>query len=143
LIANFDNDKIFNLNPTGNQASLVDSLITLDRYRYFIKNKMFCTFNFITDIIGRYNSENSENELEKKELYFNESFVIKMCCDKILEKYAKIIINLVDAKHIEEKIVMEGLNGFLVVENDDILLYSIFRFIARDGSHAIYQGKNN
>ena len=140
LIATYDLEKTFSLNPSGGSSSLVDSLISLDRYKYYIKNRYFSTFNYILDIQERF--QENHVKVSYNEIGFNidEIHSIKVCCDRVLLKYANIIKDLVDCKHIDEKVVLEGLNGFLIIENDDILLYSVYRFLARDGSHFLYQG---
>jgi hypothetical protein len=140
LIANYDMDKTFTLNPSVGNNTLMDSLITLDRYKYYVRNRYFSTFNYIVDIQERYQEKPTKVSYTESNFIINEIQSIKLCCDRVLLKYANIIKDLVDCKHIDEKIVMEGLNGFLIIENDDILLYSVYRFLARDGSHFLYQG---
>ena len=140
LIATYDLDKNFSLNPSAGSSSLVDSLITIDRYKFYIRNKYFSTFNFIIDIQERYQERHSKVSYTENNFVIDEIFSLKICCDRVLLKYANIIKDLVDCKHIDEKIVLEGLNGFLIIENDDFLLYSVYLFLARDGSHFLYQG---
>ena len=141
LIATFDQDKSFTLNPIVGNNALVDSLVTLDRYKYYVKNKYFSTFNYIIDVSDRYQEKVTKVSFTETKFSVDEITTIKLCCDRVLLKYSNIIRDLVDCKHIDEKIVMEGLNGFLIIENDDILLYSVYRFLARDGAHFLYQGK--
>lgn len=140
LIANYDMEKNFSLNPSAGSSSLVDSMVTLDRYKYYIKNKFFSTFNYISFIQERYHEKQTKVSYTEINYNVDEIASIKLCCDRVLLKFSNIIRDLVDCKHLDEKIIMEGLNGFLIIENDDILLYSVYRFIARDGSHFLYQG---
>ena len=58
----------------------------------------------------------------------------------MLAKFATIIKDLVDCKNIFSKICLEGLNGFLVVENEEIVLYSIYRYVVRDAAHNLNEG---
>ena len=44
----------------------------------------------------------------------------------MLLRYSHVIKNLNDCKNIKDKIVLEGLNGFLVIENEEVILYSIY-----------------
>jgi len=80
----------------------------------------------------------AEQPLEQEEL--DEITLMKISCDRVLLKFVDIVKDLVDCKNIMEKIIMEGLNGYLVIENDDLIFYSVYRFMARDGSHSLYQG---
>ena len=70
----------------------------------------------------------------------DEIIVIKIACERLLLKYAKIIKDLVDCKNIGNKIIIEGLNGFMIIENDEMVLYCIYRFMARDGNHVLFEG---
>ncbi len=141
LIATYDLEKNFTFNPSSGSSSLVDSLITIDRYKFYIRNKYFSIFNYIADVQERFQEKSYKVSYTQTSYKVDEIHSFKLCCDRILLKYANIIKDLVDAKHIDEKIILEGLNGFLIIENDDFLLYSVYRFIARDGSHFLYQGK--
>jgi tetratricopeptide (TPR) repeat protein len=129
IIGKFDNDRILSLNPASNSSSFADTRITLERYSNYIMNQEFVEFNAISSI----NLRHSETELAKiLDEEITEIFTIKIATDRLLLKYAKIIIDLIDCQDIQDKIVMEGLNGFLVIENDEMVLYSIYRFIARN-----------
>lgn len=121
----------------------MDSIVTLDKYKFYIKNKYFSTFNFITDIQERFNEKYTKESYTEIKFEVDEITSIKLCCDRVLLKYSNIIKDLVDCKHLEEKIILEGLNGFLIIENDDIILYSVYRFLARDGTHLLFQGNNS
>jgi len=94
----------------------------------------------MNDIQKRYNDKALQEDLESKEL--DEISLIKLNCDRVLLKYVNIVKDLVDCKNIFEKIIMEGLNGYLVIDNDDLVFYSVYRFMARkENSHLLYQGK--
>jgi len=92
----------------------------------------------MNNIQKRYNDKALQEDLEPKEL--DEISLIKLNCDRILLKYVNIVKDLVDCKNIFEKIIMEGLNGYLVIDNDDLVFYSVYRFMARKNSHLLYQG---
>jgi hypothetical protein len=68
-------------------------------------------------------------------------FLIKLTTEKMLGKFAIILKDLVDCKDITtNKIAMEGLNGFLIIENEELVLYSIYRYTVRDNNHNINEG---
>jgi hypothetical protein len=142
IIAKYDTEKTLNLSPTGGSSSLADSLVTLDRYYKFLKNPNFGQFNFINELCEKYKEENL-NEPFSSDHIVKEIDVIKIATEKMLLKFGVIIKDLVDCRKITDKILMEGLNGFLHIDNDELILYSIHRFSARDSKHFIYEGKLN
>lgn len=93
------------------------------------------------------------NEIQKKisdtammatlesDFEINEIYIIKLTTERMLFKFVNIIKDLVDSKKIGTKIILEGLNGFLQVENEELVLYSIYRFMTRDSNPNLYQGK--
>jgi len=74
------------------------------------------------------------------EFNIDEIYLIKLTTEKMLAKFATIIKDLVDCNNIFSKICLEGLNGFLVVENEELILYSIYRYVVRDGAHNLNEG---
>lgn len=139
IISKFDYEKILTLNTDSGSGTMSDNLVSLDRFHEYIKRKDFAQFNFMNEMIeGRMIDERLNKELQATEI--NELLLIRLNCEKVLVKYVNIVKDLVDCNHIHEKIVMEGLNGFLQIENDDLFLYSIHRFMARDGKNALYKG---
>ncbi len=117
--------------------------MNLDKYQSFFKNPDFAEFNFMNSIQKRYCEDSMQEDLTDETKQLDEMNLIKINCDRVLLKFVNIIKDLVDCKHIPEKIIMEGLNGYLVIENDDLVFYSVYRFMARDGSHSLYQGNFN
>ena len=93
----------------------------------------------MNDIQLRYNEEELARPLDNREI--DEITLMKINCDRVLVKFVNIVKDIVDCKNIHDKIIMEGLNGYLVIDNDDLIFYSVYRFMARDGNHALYQGK--
>jgi len=142
IIAKYDAEKIFTLNPSGAASSLVDSMVTIDRYYKFLKNINFGQFNFINEIIENMKEENLNKPFENS-FQATEIDLIKLSTERMLLKFGVIIKDLVDCRKISEKIVMEGLNGFLHIENEELVLYSIHRFMARDSLHNVYEGNFN
>jgi len=140
IISKFDYEKVITLNPkSGNSGSMSDNVVSLDKYAEYVKNENFAQYNFMNDMQKRMtDSTFLTDELIANEI--NELLLIRLNCEKVLIKFVNIIKDLVDCKHIGEKIVMEGLNGFLQIENDDLVLYSVHRFMARDGQSALYKG---
>lgn len=136
IISEYEFKKVISFN---NSDSIGDSSISLETFQNCLINSSFAEFNFMNDVQNRTKDVELSKEIQKDAI--DEILLIKLNCDKILEKYVNIIKQLVDTKHIEDKIVMDGLNGFLVIENDDIVLYSIYRFFARDGESNVYKGK--
>ncbi len=118
---------------------MADNVVSLDKYQTYLKNTKFAEFNFMNDIQNRMVETKLNEELRPVDI--DEILLIKLNCERVLLKFVNIVKDLVDCKHIHEKIIMEGLNGFLHIENDDLYLYSVHRFMARNGNHAAYQGK--
>jgi hypothetical protein len=139
IIAKYDTEKTLNLSPSGGSSSLADSMVTLDRYYKFLKNPNFGQFNFINEICDKYKEENL-NVKYSSDHSIKEIDIIKIAAEKMLLKFGIIIKDLVDCRKITDKIIMEGLNGFLHIDNDELILYSIHRFSARDSKHIIYEG---
>jgi tetratricopeptide (TPR) repeat protein len=137
IIAIYDEDKVLSLNVEG--GTIVDNMITLEKFSYYIQNPSFCEFNFIRDIKNK-TEENLANAFPD-DFEINEIYIVKLITERMLYKYATIITDLVDCKTITDNICLEGLNGFLLVENDELVLYSIYRFQVRDGTHTIHPGK--
>jgi tetratricopeptide (TPR) repeat protein len=138
IIAKFDAEKTFSLNPSSSASSIVDSLITLERFGKYMKNNEFGIFNHINEMQEKQSDKVISQEIPETH-EFDEIQLIKITTERMLLKFANLIKDLVDCKNIHEKIVLEGLNGFLVVENEEIVLFSIYRFMARDSQHAIYE----
>jgi hypothetical protein len=115
-----------------------DNVVSLEKYQRYLKNTDFAQFNFMNDIQDRMVEAKLNVELQPIDI--NELLLVKLNCERVLLKFVNIVKDLVDCKHIHEKIIMEGLNGFLQIENDDLVLYSVHRFMARDGKNALYQG---
>ena len=140
IIAKFDYDKILSLNPSSSTSSLLDSMITLQKFTEYIQNIKFAQFNYINDI----QDNNKESEIMKKlniDLEVDEIYTIKLITERMLFKFSNVIKDLIDCNDIHTKICLEGLNGFLIVENDELILYVIYRYMARDGNHNLYKGK--
>lgn len=114
-------------------------MVNIEKFSKYLQNESFATFNFISDIQKK-NVESILTTPFTKEYEINEIKIIKLTTERMLFKYANIIKDLIDCKNIGSKICLEGLNGFLVVENEELVLYSIYRFMARDGSHNLYMG---
>jgi len=117
---------------------MMDSIVSLDRYKKYIRNKTFAVFNHLTNTQDRCSEAVLKNGYEQTKFQINEIYTIKLACDRVLQKYGNIMKDLVDCKHVEEKIILEGLNGYMIIENDDLVLYLVYKFIARDGSHILY-----
>jgi hypothetical protein len=136
IIGKFDAEKVFTLNPSGSN-NLIDSMITLEKYAEYVRNVKFSQFNFMNEIRLKQTEEKLlENFPSEQDI--DEIHLVKLISERMLLTYANIIKDLNDCKNIHEKIVLEGLNGFLVVDNDEIVLYSIYRFMARDDYHALH-----
>jgi hypothetical protein len=138
IIGKFDTEKYFTLNPSGSN-NIIDSMITLEKYAEYVRNIKFSQFNFFNEILASHIEENLLITFESSYV-IDEIHLIKLVSERMLYTYANIIRNLNDCKNIHEKIIMEGLNGFLVVENDEIILYQIYRFLARDDKHSLHDG---
>jgi len=138
IIGKFDYEKVLTLFPRQNQGSMTDNSISLERYQNFFKNTNFSEFNFMNDIKNRTEDTLLNIELSPQEI--DELMLIKCSCERVLLKFINIIYDLVDCKLLHERIIMEGLNGFLQIENEDLVLYSVHRFMARDGNNAVYKG---
>jgi hypothetical protein len=134
IIANYDEEK--NLSLTLHSGSLVDNLITLGTFSEYVHNSEFAEFNFIKDLKKK--TDGSLCNPYDMNFEINELYIIKFVTERMLFKFANIISDLVDCKNINERIVMEGLNGFLLIDNDELVLFSIYRYMVRDGAHNIY-----
>jgi hypothetical protein len=117
------------------------SSITLQKFSNYIFNNKFAQFNFITEIVSS-NTDSALKESFSIDFEITEIYTIKLISERMLYKYCNVLKDLVDCKNINAKICLDSLNGFLIVENDELILYSIYRFTARDGSHNIYEGKS-
>jgi len=115
-----------------------DNVVNLEKYKEYIKLESFASFNFMKVVRQRFDAKLMMEKPLEDEL--DEITLLKISCDRVLLKFVDIVKDLVDCKNILEKIIMEGLNGYLVIENDDLIFYSVYRFMARDGSHSLYQG---
>ena len=143
IIGKYDFDKSFSLNPSmGN--SMMDNLVSIERYKYYLKNNEFCTFNHLTYISMKYDDKilKSSDQAYPNGFIINEIYTLKLALSRILYKFGNIISDLVDCKNIKDKIVMEGLNGYMIIENDELILYLVYRFIAREGNHMLYSEVN-
>lgn len=136
VIGKFDSEKQFSLNLSGSN-SIMDLLVNLDKYTDYIKNNKFSQFNFLNEILEKQCEENLTQQFDIHEVV-EEIHLLKLTTERMLFTYANIVKSLNDCKTIGEKIIMEGLNGFLVIENDEVILYSIYRFMARDDYHALH-----
>jgi hypothetical protein len=134
----FDLDKVSTLNPNSN-SNTTDSSVNLNKFEEYVKNEKFAQFNQLNEIKKNYtDKELNENLIDSN---IDEISLIKISSDLVLFKFANIIKDLVDCnKNIHEKIIMKGLNSFLVIENDFLVLYSVYRFRARNNDHILYQG---
>lgn len=146
IIYKYDYEKTLTLN-TQNTGSMSDNIVSIDKYQNYLKNDSFAEYNFMNEIQKRmddpkYNKNKTPNlSVEVPFSEMNEILLIKLNCERVLYKFVNIVKDLVDCKLIHEKIIMEGLNGFLQIENDDLILYSVHRIMARDGKSALYPGK--
>lgn len=147
IISKFDYEKTLILN-TQNTGSMSDNVVSLDKYQNYLKNTSFAEYNFMNEIQKRMDDpkyikkkEDSNLQVEVPFSEMNELLLIKLNCERVLYKFVNIVKDLVDCKLIHEKIIMEGLNGFLQIENDDLILYSVHRIMARDGKSSLYPGK--
>jgi len=147
IISKFDYEKTLILN-TQNTGSMSDNFVSLDKYQNYLKNTSFAEYNFMNEIQKRMDDpkyikkkEDSNLQVEVPFSEMNELLLIKLNCERVLYKFVNIVKDLVDCKLIHEKIIMEGLNGFLQIENDDLILYSVHRIMARDGKSSLYPGK--
>ena len=138
IVGKFDTEKYFTLNPSGSN-NIIDSMITLEKYAEYVRNIKFSQFNFFNEILSAHIEDNLLITFEAAYV-IDEIHLIKLVSERMLYTYANIIKNLNDCKNIHEKIIMEGLNGFLVIENDEIILYQIYRFLARDEFHGLHEG---
>ena len=137
IIGKYDFEKSFSLNPSTG-SSMMDSVVSLDRFRSFVRNKNFCTFNHLSSIQERCNDTNMKKFYNLNSFIINEIYTFKLACDRVLQKFGNIMKDLVDCKHVEEKIIFEGLTGYLLIENDELILYCVYRYLARDGSHILF-----
>jgi hypothetical protein len=120
-------------------SSIVVSGVTLQKFSSYVYNNKFAQYNFITEIINN-NSDSALKENLPNDFEINELYALKLISERILFKYANILKDLVDCKNITSKVCLDSLNGFLIVENDELILYSIYRFTARDTDHIIDEG---
>ena len=141
IIARKDEENNISLNKAEGGGSLSDMILNLEKFENYIKNFHFSKFNYVADILNK-NSETSMKTNYTTDFVIDEIYLIKLTTEKMLGKYATILKDLVDCKDIISKIAMEGLNGFLVIENEELVLYSIYRYTVRDNNHNINQGKN-
>jgi hypothetical protein len=139
IIMKFDNEKIFSLNINSVQSSIFDSLVSLEKFSKYIHDHSFAKFNYINDNQEKMSEYNLSREFSK-EFKIKEIHVMKTISERMLYKFTNIIKDLVDCKKIGTKIVMDGFTGFLQIENEEIVLYSIYRFMTRDNNHNLYQG---
>jgi hypothetical protein len=138
IIAKYDNEKVFSLSDYSIPNV---SGITLQKFNNYIFNKKFAEFNFIDNVIEN-NSDSALKENFSSEFEINEIFTIKLISERMLFKFANVIKDLIECQNISSKICLESLNGFLAIENDEIILYTIYRYMARDGKHNLYEGKS-
>ena len=139
VLSKYDLEKIFNLNTSSHSFS--DSAFSIDKLFVYILNKDFCEYNSVSKVKESNTEEYLNNELKdvlpnrkgklKNIIDVPEFFIIKTFCDRIQYKFANIICDLVDSKNIEEKIVLESLNGFMSIDNNEIILYSTYKFVSR------------
>jgi hypothetical protein len=136
IIAKFDSEKSFTLNPNGSN-NIIDTLITLEKFGEYVRNLKFSQYNFLNENLIKQQEKKLHDEKDNN-FEYDEIYLIKLATERMLYTYANLIINLNDCKTIKEKIILEGLNGFLVVENDELVLFAIYRFMARDDFHALH-----
>lgn len=115
-------------------------IVNLEKFEYFVKNHNFCKYNYISDILDK-NTEINMRANYSSEFLMDEIYLIKLTTEKMLGKFATILKDLVDCSDILHKIAMEGLNGFLIIENEELVLYTIYRYTVRDNNHNINEGK--
>lgn len=134
IIAIYDEEKVFSLNVEG--GTIVDNMITLEKFTHFVQREDFCEFNFIKII----KSKDDESLMQpfEQEFEINEIFMTKLITERMLFKFSNLITDLVECKNITTQICMEGLTGFLVIDNDELILYCIYRYMVRDGSHIVH-----
>ena len=114
-------------------------ILNLEKFEYFVKNVHFCKFNYVSDILNK-NSELNMRTNFSSDFILDDIYLIKLTTEKMLGKFAIILKDLVDCKDITSKIAMEGLNGFLIIENEELVLYTIYRYTVRDNNHNINEG---
>lgn len=140
IIARKDEEKNISLNKAEGGGSFSDLIVNLEKFESFVKNSQFSKYNYVKDILEK-NTESNMKENYSSDFVVDEIYLIKLTTEKMLGKFATILKDLVDCKDILHKIAMEGLNGFMIIENEELVLYSIYRYTVRDKNHNINEGK--